>query len=262
MRRLMVGDCDRDKVLHQVDPTSFLEVDFEAEVIKALNCTMPEYMCGVYAGEYMLEDERRVADLALIHKSLSHWFVVEVELAGHSLEDHVLPQARCFRYGTPQPACVTSLVNGFSGLTRHNAEALLRYIPHYVVVISNQPDDNWTAALNAVETQHLTVAVYRNALGHSAHEVEGRLSYKVASVGFAQYSAIDNCLRIAKGCGLPTGSVQIVDQFGNISDWTVREEAGILWIGKIRGPALIPHNEYVQLRRDEDGRISIRLSSR
>lgn len=262
MRRLLLGDCDQDSVLHQVDPTSFVEGDFEAEVIKALNCTMPEYMCGIYAGAYELEGERRVADLALIHRTLSHWYVVEVELAGHSLEDHVLPQARCFRYGAPQSSCVTSLVRGFAGLTRDNAEALLHYIPHYVAVVSNRPDDTWTAALNAVETQHLVVSVYKNALGRSAHEVEGRLTFKIASIGFAQYSAVDNCLRIAKGCGLPTGNVQIVDQFGNIGDWTIREEAGVLWIYKVRGPALIPHNEYVQLRRDADGRISIRLSSR
>lgn len=83
---------NQDSIFHLVDPTAFLEIDFEAEVVKALNCLFPEYWCGVFAGTFIFEGERRSADLALIHKSLSHWFVVEVELAGHSLDQHVLPK--------------------------------------------------------------------------------------------------------------------------------------------------------------------------
>ena len=69
-------------------PLDFVEIAFEAEVVKALTCLFPDYWCGVFAGTFLLEGERRSADLALIHKSLSHWFVVEVELAGHSLDRH------------------------------------------------------------------------------------------------------------------------------------------------------------------------------
>lgn len=111
MRKLLTGECHPDNIFQLVDPTTYVEGDFEAEVVKALSCLMPEYRCGVFAGAFVLEGERRVADLALVHKSLSHWFVVEVELAGHSLEHHVLPQVRCFRYGDPEHSCVTSLVS-------------------------------------------------------------------------------------------------------------------------------------------------------
>src|SRR5690348_1995182 len=98
-----------------VDPTSFAEIAFEAEVVKALARLYQDYWCGVFAGAFLFETDRRVADLALIHKSLSHWFVVEVELISHSLEGHVLPQIRCFRFGRPEDSCVTSLCNGFPG---------------------------------------------------------------------------------------------------------------------------------------------------
>lgn len=260
MKKLMTGDCQQDNIFHLVDPTQFVEIDFEAEVVKALTCLMPEYLCGVFAGAFVLEGERRIADLALIHKSLSHWFVVEVELAGHSFEHHVLPQVRCFRYGEAESSCVTSLVRGFEELERHQAESLLRYVPRYVAVVGNLPDPSWTSALLAVEVQHLTVSIYRDRNGRSAHEVEGRLIARVESLGFASYSAVDNCLRIPKGCGLPVGNVQIVDQFGNLTEWTIREDGGSLWICKDRGPALIKHQSYVQVLRGFDGRISIRES--
>lgn len=261
MKKLLTGECHPDNIFQLVDPTQFLEGDFEAEVVKALTCLMPEYMCGVFAGAFVLEGERRMADLALIHKDLSHWFVVEVELAGHSLEHHVLPQVRCFRYGDPEDTCVTSLVRAFNVLTREQAESLLKYIPRYVAVVGNLPDSTWTSKLSAVDVQCLTVSVYKDRNGRSAHEVEGGLSVRVASLGFAHFSAIDNCLRIPMGCGLPVGNIQIVDQFGNLADWTVRAESGVLWIRKDRGPALIEHGSYVQIIRSFDGRISIRPSS-
>lgn len=260
MKSLMTGECHQDNIFQLVDPTQFVEVDFEAEVVKALTCLQPDYLCGVFAGAFVLEGERRMADLALIHKSLSHWFVVEVELAGHSFEHHVLPQVRCFRYGEPESSCVTSLVRAFNELTLDQAEALLRYVPRYVAVVGNLPDPIWTAALRALDVQHLTVSIYRDRNGRSAHEVDGRLTVRAESLGFARYSAIDNCLRIHKGCGLVTGDVQIVDQFGNLADWTIRENAGVLWICKDRGPALIEHGSYVQIIRSFEGRISIRPS--
>lgn len=261
MRMLLTGDCHPDNIFQIVDPTTYIEGDFEAEVVKALSCLMPEYRCGVFAGAFVLEGERRVADLALVHKTLSHWFVVEVELASHSLEHHVLPQVRCFRYGEPEHSCITGLVRAFGNLTRKQAEDLLSYIPRYVAVVSNLPDPVWSTKLSAVDTQYLTVSVYQDRAGRTAHEVEGRLFVRANSLGFARFSAIDNCLRIPGGCGLPVGSIQIVDQYGVLGAWTVRNEAGNLWIQKERGPALIPHDSLVQIIRNFDGRISILLSS-
>lgn len=258
MKKLFTGECHPDNIFQLVDPTQFVEGDFEAEVVKALCCLMPEYLCGVFAGAFVLEGERRVADLALVHKSLSHWFVVEVELAGHSLEHHVLPQVRCFRYGDPEDSCVTSLVRAFPVLTREQAASLLSYIPRYVAVVGNLPDPTWTTKLSAVDAQLLTVSVYRDRNGRSAHEVEGRLFVRAESLGFARFSAIDNCLRIQRGCGLAIGNIQIVDQFGNVAGWTVRENSGVLWISKDRGPALLAHESYVQVIRNFEGRISIR----
>lgn len=261
MKKLMTGTCHRDNIFNLVDPTQFLEGDFEAEVVKALTCLMPEYLCGVFAGAFTLEGERRIADLALIHKTISHWFVVEVELAGHSLEHHILPQVRCFRYGEPEPSCVTSLVRAFGNMSRDQAEVILTHVPRHVVVVGNLPDPHWTTQLSALDVQHLTVSVYQDRNGRSAHEMEGSLTVRANSLGFARFSAIDNCIRIPQGCGLPVGNIQIVDQFGNLADWTVRDEAGVLWISKDRGPALIQHDSYVQIIRSFDGRIFIRPSS-
>src|ERR1700723_1024466 len=98
MKRFSDTECRKENVFRQLGPTAFSEIEFEAEVVRALTCLLPNYFCGVFAGSFLLDDERRSADLALIHKTLSHWFVVEVELASHSLSAHVLPQVRCLRF--------------------------------------------------------------------------------------------------------------------------------------------------------------------
>jgi hypothetical protein len=262
VKKLLTGECRVENVFHLQDPTGYLEGDFEAEVVMALSCVFPEYCCGVFAGTFLLEGDRRSADLAMIHRTLSHWFVIEVELAGHSFEQHVLPQVRCFRYGEPDQTCITSLVNGFKFLSRDEAARLLADIPRYVAVIGNMPNQEWSTALRGLDVQYLTVSVYRNSLGGIAHEVEGRLVAHTSSLGFARYSAIDNCLRIDKNCGLPLGTVQIIDQFGNLASWTIRESAEALWISKDRGPALLDHDGYVQIVRTFDGRISLRPPKR
>ena len=228
--------------------------------MKALTCFYPNYWCGVFAGTFLLEGDRRKADLALIHKDLSHWFVLEVELAGHSLTQHVLPQARCFRYGDPENTCITSLTQAFSHISRDDAKAILLYIPRYVAVISNLHNMEWEIALEGLDVQHLVVSVYQNRDGKTVHELEGRLTARTNSLGFARYSAIDNCMRIKNDCGLSAGTVQIIDQFGTPGSWTIREEKGRLWISKDNGPTLLEHESYVQIIRTYDGQISIRPS--
>ena len=187
--------------------------------------------------------------------------MVEVELAGHSLEQHVLPQVRCFRYGEPDQTCASSLLRAFNFLSKEQAKSLLMYVPRFVAVIGNIRVTGWEAALKALEVQYLNVSVYQNKSGRSAHEVEGRLIARTESLGFARFSAIDCCLRINRGCGLPLGTVQIIDQFGTSALWTVREASGSLWISKDRGPPLLEHESYVQILRTFDGRISLHPSA-
>lgn len=43
MKKILTGECSEDNIFELVDPTSFLEIDFEAEVVKALTCLLPEY---------------------------------------------------------------------------------------------------------------------------------------------------------------------------------------------------------------------------
>ena len=261
MKTFLINECDLDTVFQLVDPTSFLEIEFEAAVVRALKCVYPQYWCGVFSGTFQLNGKRRKSDLALIHNSFSHWFVIEVELAGHSLEHHVIPQVRCFKYGKPESSCINSLTNAFPEIKRNQAARILEDLPLHVAVVGNLPNEKWTTAMQALGAQHLTVSVYRNGKGIFAYEVEGQLIATEESIGFAKYSAIDDCFRISSSSRLPVGQIQLMDQFGQTGTWTVREYAETFWVSKNRGPTLLDHNSYIQLVRTQDGRILLKPTS-
>lgn len=260
MKRIFLEGNGDDNTYFQVDPTDFYEIDFEANVVKAINKLLPDYFCNVFSGSFILEGERRTPDLALIHKSFSHWFVVEVELAGHSFSGHVLPQVRCFRYGEPEPSCINSLHRSFPFISFSQLQTLLLYVPRHVLVIVNLNLKEWHEQLRIMDIQLLTVSVFKGKGDVAGYEIEGNLTAHTESLGFAFYSAVDKCLRISKTCGLKPGLIQIIDQFGVPSLWNIQEESGILWISKKTGSSLLQHKSYVQIVKTYDGRITLKPS--
>jgi len=261
MRTLLTGECHADNLFTLVDPTRFSEIEFEAEVHKALNCLMPNYWCRVFAGSFVHEGVRKMSDLVMVHRDLSHWIVIEVEIAGHSLDGHVLPQVRCLRFGEPADTCIASLMNAFPEFSEHQAKSFLANVPRSAMVIANVRDPIWLHALRGLDTELLTVSIYEGSDGRRAYELEGKVSVRQESLGFAQFSAVYKSIKVPKKCKLPTGLIQIEDQFGNVGDWTVTEDEDTFWLTKNLGPALLPHNGYVQLIRNLDGRISLRPST-
>jgi len=73
---------------------------------------VPHYRCIPFRADFSFDNQVKRSDLALVHQSLSHWFVVEIELVSHSLMGHVVPQVRCFRYGEPFSIVREPLVRG------------------------------------------------------------------------------------------------------------------------------------------------------
>lgn len=65
----------------------------------------------------------------------------------------------------------------------------------------------------------------------------------------------------AKLCGLPLGIIQMQDPFGATALWTVRQADAVIWITKNVGDPALPNDEFVQVIRTFDGRITLKLSS-
>ena len=113
--------------------------------MKALVCAFPDYRCTPFRADFSFENQIRRSDPALVHKSLSRWFIVEVELVSHSLMGHVMPQVCCFRYGDPLSSTAQILCDAIPEMDYACAISFLQFIPRSVVVVANRSNPGWSA---------------------------------------------------------------------------------------------------------------------
>jgi hypothetical protein len=257
MKRLMVGDCAVENIFALADPDVPLEAEFELTVMKVLGCLYKDYRCFRFTGGFEYDGKCFEPDLALVAKNYSHWFVIEVELVSHSLEQHVLPQVRTFHYGDPLPQCSTIMAREL-GLDRSNAESLMEFSPRSVVVIANRYHEQWESKLQAHSIQYLTVSSYHTASGVQAIELSGHLNVLKENLGFGTYSRVDRSFRFPASVMLPDGEVQITDPTGSLGVWNVVREGRIAWVTKVLGTPDIADLSFLQLIRSFDGRLLLK----
>jgi hypothetical protein len=259
MTTILVGECEKSNLFQLWDADAALETEFEFIVAKALICIYPGYHCFPFGGTFKLEDNISRPDIALVAKDLSHWFVIEVELVSHSLDGHVLPQIRTFRYGEPQQDCISVLSKALS-MSPEQIRTFLVSVPRTVAVIANKRPAEWEIALRSLQVQLLTVSAFNSSDGVQAVEVDGRLIALQEHLGFGQYYATDRVLRFRRSVQLPDGEIMVDDFSGAGSLWTVKRDDTAAWVAKNQGTPDILNGSYVQLVRVFGGRFSIRRS--
>ena len=241
-----------------VDPTAFSEDEFELHVRNALNSVYSEYYCIPFKAEFEFVDGVKIADLALIHKQFTHWFILEVELLSHSLHGHVLPQVRCFQYGKPRNSCISAMLTSLPGMERNQVITLLHLVPRSVAVIVNIADAGWVSALRAVEVQCLAVSLFKAEDGTYALETDGTLNVPLRSLGFFPYSAVNRSLRLTYPCDLAEGELLIQSPNGTEGTWTVRCGDEEVWVTKTIGDPGILDESVLQVIRTTTGKIVLR----
>ena len=82
--------------------------------------------------------EKHRRDLALIDPQYRYWWVIEVELIGHSLQGHVIPQVRTFVEGRYDKTHAAALAKRSKKLDPQKLAAMMLGEAPNVVVISNR----------------------------------------------------------------------------------------------------------------------------
>jgi hypothetical protein len=257
MRRLIVETHASNQLYELNDPNGPSESEFEYAVVNAFSRIFRQFRCVVFGGSFLLDDRVYRPDIALVAKDMSHWFVVEVELVTHSLERHVLPQVRAFRYGEPQEDCKKILARALN-ISSSQASTLLALVPRTVAVVSNKRNLNWDIALKAHDVQSLTVSVFSSSDGSAAYEVDGNLEILNRSVGFGIFSMTDRSIRFPSSTQIPEGRVQILDPEGAPSWWQVTRSPTNIWVTKESGVIDVTHESHVQLIKTMSGQLSLR----
>lgn len=261
MKIFIGGDCASETIFNLLDPSAFSEAEFEAHTVKALACAYPEYHCIAFRADFSFENQVRRSDLALVHKSFSHWFIVEVELLSHSLMGHVVPQLRCFRYGDPLSSSANLLCDAIPQMDYSRAVSFLQFVPRSVLVVVNRASTEWRSCFRGLDVQMLTLSVYRRGDGQIAHELDGGLLVVKENLGFFRYSAIDRSLRLPLTFADLEERIQIEDPFGVMGSWIVSRTEEAVWLTKEMGDPGLPHNELLQILRTANGSLKLSLTS-
>jgi len=240
------------------DPDACNEAEFEISVVEALTTVYRGYQCIRFTGTFDLNGQCHRPDLALVAADCSHWFVIEVELVSHSLEDHVLPQVRAFHYGEPRNDCVSSLARDLR-IEASRAQTLLKHVPRAVVVIANRWGENWRPILRSHSVQMLVVTRFQTSNGVRAVEVDGALQVTAENLGIGRYSVADRSMVFSGAMRIPRGPIQLEDESGVVGNWVAVESGLQLWVTKEWGDAAIPDGAHVRIIRAIGGKLSIRL---
>ena len=105
-------------------PTS--EDEFEKQILRVASGLMPNYLIANW--KPLVRDRHGHGarpDLAMISSDLESWYVVEVELARHSVSGHIAPQLETLSNGVYDSSLLPSLQRAFPS---HDSELLTRMV--------------------------------------------------------------------------------------------------------------------------------------
>ena len=117
------------------------ESQFEEQVVRVSNELMPSYT--VASWKPIIRDHHghgAKPDLAMLSRDLESWYVIEVELASHSVSGHIEPQLETLRYGVYDSSLVPSLKRSFPSEDVESLSRMVHREPGLLCIVDQYSD--------------------------------------------------------------------------------------------------------------------------
>ena len=210
------------------------------------------------------DHDTRAPDFALIHRNYGGWWVVEVELAHHSFDRHVLPQVRTLSRATYGPREANYLCRQDPSLDRASVMEMLKGRPPRVLVIVNAPVDRWAHLLSVFEANVVICQVYRSSSNNYLLRITGdyptakedRITTCECVPGLYRLLTIHQPARLL----LEENETMLLYHDGHASEWERVETKSQVFLHAMGDHNLRPGKSYEIVQRD-DGTFAIRPSS-
>jgi len=239
-----------------IDPCARSESKFQKDVIKVLKNYYPDYYIFPFSPYVRKGVFSSRPDIALVHKSKSHWYLGEIETYGHDLIKHVIPQISCLKNGYITAGREKTLQKEL-GISRKQAEVFIKCIPREVVVVSNFFDLKWKNAIEQCGCSFICVYHYKKP-GYSEEIFLpfGKLKKTQKSICFGHVNAGDNL--IIFHTKLPNRrSINITTHVGT-SKWLLSVEGNKTCLIKQKGIIEFRDKSVVQMVEESSGNIFIK----
>ena len=199
------------------------------------------------------------ADLALIEREYRRWWVVEVEMARHSFDGHVLPQVRVLSYGKYDQRHADALIANAPHLDADRVAAMVRGEQPRVWVVVDRPCPDWVPQLRAVGAALGIIEIFRSGTNQHSIRINGEQPQPPTTeiIECRRDPLVLRLWSVGSPALLPIGDGETMDIYmeadGRPFRWMRRDTATSVYLSCTNGNPL--HGfKRVDLLRLEDGR--------
>lgn len=208
--------------------------------------------------------DARKPDFALIHTSYRSWWVVEVEVAHHSLAGHVLPQVRTLARARYGPEEADFLCQSGNTLDPGRVVDMFKGVQPRVLVIVNAPVKGWAEPLGRYEAKVVICQVFRSRRNRYILRLNGEYPSEDDKV-VTTCECVPMLHRILEihapaGLTIQNGESVLLYHEGRASEWMRTDTAGKVFLHALRGHSLKPGQRYEIVRQGDNTHIVRRVA--
>jgi hypothetical protein len=188
------------------------------------------------------------ADLALIDRDYRRWWVVEVEMARHDFNGHVLPQVRVLSFGKYGQAHVAALLRRGPHLDASRVADMVRGEQPRVWVLVDRPRPDWIRPLSVVGAALGVVEIFRSDNGQHSFRLNGEQPQPpaTATIECRKDPLVHQLWTVTSPALLPILDGQTMDIFmgaeGRRFRWMRKDTASTVYLSCTNGNPLQDHN--------------------
>lgn len=249
----------------------YSEKELERWIRQHVQSVFPDHIVFPFKIEIFSREvaETKKADLAMIRKDYSDWWIIEVELYRHPLE-HVISQARVFKNGEYNPDETAEYVHNQITNTLHKRVSMKRLrslfiskMP-FVLVVVDATSEQWENELRNIGVDVCVFEIYKNLRSRYLFRVFGQ--YPIVEEEGAHcrpHRSLSNVLEVVGQFTfkrLSQNNEVDVSYEDHLTRWALREDNGKRYLRFIGRTNPLSPNETYSLFRDTTGKYYLRRS--
>ena len=238
------------------------ESDFETIILSRANSLFPQFHVVPFRVPVESEEGRKIPDLALIDLTYRFWWVVEVEMAHHSLHNHVIPQVEVFTRGKYGEEHANHLASRLADLERFSLMEMIMGAQPRVLVVVNRSVPDWIEPIHRLDALVSVVEVFRSDRNQHILRLNGDYP-EGKDAQIASHCRLDstlpNLLQVDSpaALGVATGEQVAIEFNGGFTNWIRLDTSDRVWLVPSGRNPLVSNQEY-QIMKDGESRLILR----
>ena len=236
------------------------ESDYERFLLSSADRLFPGFITVPFKTTVQSEHGSARPDLALIDRQYRGWWVVEVEMAHHSLEGHVVPQVDVFTKASYGPSEAEYLITRSTDLEASSVRAMVKGEQPRVMVVVNRYVPGWAERLNRIGAIVTVAELYRSERNQyvvlANGDAPGVMAADVVTT-CRQDPLMSWLVKVSSPAGLVASGDGVVKiEFeGGVTEWNLLESQDQVWLSPV-GPSPLHIGVTYQIVRRESSRLA------